>query len=181
VISDKASDVMPQWSPDGRSLLFQRQTLNANGTVASSLLTILDLQSKVLSGLPGSENLMNPSWSPDGRYVAALSDDGRKLVVLHLQSQPWSELTTGVGFAAGPFWTRDSTCVYVQEVWSGAEQPIFKVRVKDSKKELVATTKQLVRNDTLGYALVGLAPDDSPVATLLVRDTDIYALEFDFP
>jgi DNA-binding winged helix-turn-helix (wHTH) protein/Tol biopolymer transport system component len=175
------SDTSPQWSADGNSLLFRREPIAKDGAVGTSHLYTIDLRTKVLTALPGSENLANPAWSPDGRYAAALTNDGHKLLLFDFQSQRWSELAAGVGFDAGPFWTRDSAFVYVQDMWAGASQPILKVRLKDRHVEQVATAKALVRNDTLGYALTGLTPDDQPVASLLVRDTDIYALDVSFP
>jgi Tol biopolymer transport system component len=176
------SDTVPQWSADGNSLLFRREPVAKDGVVnGTSLFYTIDLSSKLLSPLPGSDGLINPAWSPDGRYVAALSGDGRKLMLFDFQSQRWSELAAGAGLAAGPFWTRDSASVYFQDVWEGAEQPIFRVRLRDRKVELITTTKQLVRNDTRGYGLAGLTPDDQPVATFLVRDTDIYALDVILP
>jgi hypothetical protein len=33
----------------------------------------------------------------------------------------------------------------------------------------------------VGYRLTGLTPDDSPLATLIRSNSDLYALDVDFP
>jgi len=71
--------------------------------------------------------------------------------------------------------------VYYQHIYDGEEQPIFRVRIKDRKVEQITTSRQILRADVLSYSMTGLTPDNSPVASLVRRNSDLYALELDLP
>jgi hypothetical protein len=45
--------------------------------------------------------------------------------------------------------------------------------------EIIATIDQFARADAKGYTLSGLTPDDSPLASLLRSQDEIYALDLD--
>jgi hypothetical protein len=61
----------------------------------------------------------------------------------------------------------------------GEEQPIFRVRISDRKVEQITTARQILRSDVLRYAMAGITPDNSPLASLTHRSSDVYALELD--
>ena len=43
------------------------------------------------------------------------------------------------------------------------------------------TFEQILRADVRGYALAAVVPDDSPVVSLVLSHSDIYALDVNFP
>ncbi len=63
-------------------------------TVAEKATSIrlYDLKTNQRSTLPGSEGFWKPRWSPDGRYVIALTADSKKLMIYDLKSRQWSQL-----------------------------------------------------------------------------------------
>ena len=74
----------PNWSADGDSIVFWfNETIN-----------ILDLRTHKVSVVPGSTGFFSPHWSPDGRYIVAMSGGARKLVLFDFKTQKWVELTT---------------------------------------------------------------------------------------
>jgi Tol biopolymer transport system component len=67
----------PNWSPDGNSVLFARMEESSEKS-----LYLLDLRTNRVSTVPGSDGLYSPRWSPDGRYIAATTPEGLKLMAL---------------------------------------------------------------------------------------------------
>jgi len=178
--NESTGEDVPNWSPDGNTLMFARSFLDKDGnTIATSICT-LDMKTRQVSKLPGSDDMGPPVWSPNGRYVAAQSGDFRKLMLFDFQSQKWRELAGG-GFVHNPRWTRDSKFVYYQDTLSGEEQPIYRVDVAGGKAEEVASRKQLLRADVSQYRLATLNPNDDPVAFIIRRNADVYALDLDLP
>ena len=97
----------PTWSADGTRLAFGRDSHGENRDIQ-----IVDLKTRQASTLQGSKGLFSPRWSPDGRYLAAISIDNKKLVLYDFKTQKWSDWVTDPDFLAYPSWTGDSRYVY---------------------------------------------------------------------
>ena len=112
--------------------------------------------------------------------TAASDQDNHKLMLYDFAQQRWSVLSDGTPYGWGIRWSADSRYVYYQH-WEGEEQPIFRVRISDRKIEQITSARQILRGDVLGYTMTGLTHDNSPVASLIHRNSDIYVLELDLP
>jgi Tol biopolymer transport system component len=158
----------PYWSPDGSAIAFA----GLYGSAATGI-RILDLRTRQIKTLPGSEQLFSPRWSPDGKYMAAVRSNSQSLLIYDFAKQKWSEPFKGRNISF-PDWSKDSQYVYVL---SWPENPaIFRMRVSDSKVERVADLKDF---RPTGYwdDWLGLDPDGAP---LMLRDTglqDVYAFD----
>jgi Tol biopolymer transport system component/DNA-binding winged helix-turn-helix (wHTH) protein len=168
----------PNWSPDQNSLVFGGAPWLEGDAPGSAAIHILDLKTRQVSTLPGSEGLISPHWSPDGRFVLAMSRDSQKLMLFDFSTQKWAELLSSP--AAYPNWSRDGRYIYFSNPYV-AEPVVYRVRISDRKLELVTS----VSRQRLGWTIVGkwtgLASDDSP---LVLRDTgseEIYALDWEAP
>ncbi len=172
----------PDWSPGGDSLFFSAPVPASTSVVGPKNFGTyqLDLKTKRLSVFPGAEVLKASSWSPDGRYLVAQTRDDRKLMVFDSHSQHWSELARGTVLRAPVLWSRDSKYAYSQDV-SEVSQPIFRVRISNLRIERITTFEQILRADVRNYFLAGLTPDDSPLVSLVLSHSDIYALELNLP
>ena len=166
----------PTWSPDGNSVIFFE--VNDHGLDRTSRICLLDLHTRKVSPLPASEGLYSSRWSPDGRYVVAITWDSKKLQVFDFQTQKWSELATGsIGW---PEWSSDGK--YVFYIDDGPPLAYSRVGIKGHKVERVADFEHF-RGENAGRvgAYFGVAPEGSP---LFLRNTgiqEIYALDVDFP
>ena len=178
VPSDSLSDSGASWSPDGRLILFQRWTATPQGT-RNSAVYALDVKTRETRMVPGSTGFDGAHWSPDGKYAAAADVPHHKLMLFDFASQRWSELSDGAPFGWGIRWSSDSRYVYYQHLEQGEGQPIFRVRISDRKVEQITTARQILRADVLRYAMAGITPDNSPLASLTHRSSDVYALELD--
>ena len=67
----------PTWSPDGGQVAFGGMTQPPARTTGQLVIHILRLKTHQLSDVPGSEGLWRARWSPDGRYIAALTEDSQ--------------------------------------------------------------------------------------------------------
>jgi succinylarginine dihydrolase len=59
---------------------------------ASNLAQVLDLASKKVSVWPGSEGTYVPSWSPDGKYMVAMANPPKRMVVSYRGTKTWRTL-----------------------------------------------------------------------------------------
>jgi eukaryotic-like serine/threonine-protein kinase len=161
----------PNWSPDGSKIVF------AGGSAdASSSIQILDLATHQISTLPGSQGMFSPRWSPDGRYIPALSSDSKRLLLFDFQTQKWTELATGsMGWLE---WSKDGQ--YLQANDSSGMGSVIRIRLSDHKAERIVDLKNFV---TVGYynQWFALAPDDSPIMLRNAGTQDVYALDWEEP
>jgi serine/threonine protein kinase/Tol biopolymer transport system component len=161
----------PNWSPEGDKIQFSGAPADTD-----SAIRVLDLNTHQVSTLPGSRGLFGARWSPDGRYIVALSRDSLSLVLFDFQTQKWLQLAKVR--AAYLNWSRDGQYVYFLR-W--LDNPaVLRVRIADRKVEQVSDLANLPTTGNLG-PWVGLDWDGSP---LLLKDTgaqDIYALDWQTP
>src|ERR1035438_3803044 len=88
----------PNWSPDGKRLAFAPNY--PEGSKEQQHVSILNLETGAIETVPGSENLFSVRWSPDGKWLAALTYDRFWPVVYSFGTQKWSVLRQGAaGFS----------------------------------------------------------------------------------
>ena len=165
-----------QFSRDGNAFLFERTWLDKSGNGVRSALFVWDMKTNRLAELPGSAGMTCPSWSPDGQYVAAHADESRALSLFDSRSQRWRVIARA-GFLNAPSWTRDGKSIIFQDSAHGEDQPIYRVSLATGKVEEVASRKQFLRTDISRFTLTGLDPQDNPLAIVIHRNGDVYALD----
>jgi DNA-binding winged helix-turn-helix (wHTH) protein/Tol biopolymer transport system component len=173
ILPSDQSQIDANWSPDGNSLVF--------GTVYVSNMPIytIDLRSKRVSPLPGSSGLFSPRWSPDGRYIAAITTDAAsKLMLFDFATQKWTEaFGSEIGYL---LWSHDGKYIYFQDMRNS--ERVVRLRLSDRKIENIVDIKNVGRLTTGTFEdWFGLAPDDSPLFARDISTTEIYALEMDWP
>src|SRR5262249_54005217 len=108
VYVEKYGQIDVNWSGDGKRMMYG----TIYGTPEMSI-NILDLKAQTITKIPGSDKVYSPRWSPDGRYIAALSLDFKSVMLFEFQTQKW---TTWAREAAGsvsyPTWSKDSKYLY---------------------------------------------------------------------
>ncbi len=164
----------PNWSPDESKIVFAGR---ANDP--ASAVHILDLKTGKVSTLPDSQGFFSPRWSPDGRYIPALSVDEKVLSMFDLQTQKWIQLMTGT--ISWLNWSKDGKYLIVYDGKpTSASAVVRQVRLSDHKVEKITDLKNFASTGRYGYSLT-VAPDDSP---LLLRDAgtyDVYSLDWGTP
>jgi Tol biopolymer transport system component len=162
----------PSWSPDGRRLAFGSFPFLEASTSPNAVIRLLDLETREVKALPGSQGFFSPRFSPDGHHVAALSFDLQRLMLFDVATGRWTELYKGL--AAYPNWSGDGQHIYFD---TGSE--MRRVRIADHHVEVVASLTALRRTGWGQWT--GLAPDDTPLVLRDVGTSEIYALDWDAP
>ena len=126
----------PNWSPDGKSVVFWSALAFPVGE--DMWIDIVDLRTGKVSVVPGSEGLVSPHWSPNGRYLAA-SGHNQNLMLFDFETHKWLELANVP--TAFPSWSRDGKYVHFHSF--GDDAALYRVRVSDHKLERIVSLKEI--------------------------------------
>jgi len=175
--SGDLDDIDPSWSPDGNSLAITGDPFRAR-TSKENWIRILDLKTRQISALPDSAGLFSPRWSPDGRYLLAMTADFQKLVLYDFNSRKWEDLETIP--PAYPNWSHDGKCVYFNNAFV-KDLPVYRVCLNDRKPEKIVDLGDFGRLAMGRFGWwTGLGPDDSILAIRDISIEEIYALDLNF-
>ena len=166
----------PYWSPDGKSLVFGGNSAGTSNQ--ASAVYLLNLKTRKASKLPGSDGLFSPRWSPDGRYVAAITVDSLTFMLFDFTTQQWTELAKM--FVAYPNWSRDGRYVYFDAIIDN-EEGYYRIRISDRKVERILSLKGFQAAWGAFGNWSGLAPDESPLYVRNASIQEIYALDWETP
>jgi Tol biopolymer transport system component len=167
--SGEHSEHDPTWSPDGNALM-----LGYNAGTPDSSIQVLNLSTHAVTELPGSKGIFSPRWSPDGRYVAALTSEGFKLMLFDFKTKKWEKLSDRG--ASYPNWSKDGKYAFF------CAEAFYRVEIATRKTEEVARLGNAhPAYGVSGYPWYGVAPDGSPLIAREAGSQEIYALDVDFP
>jgi len=117
-------------SPDGR------EVIGYDMTPSKPILLRRAIDSFEIRPIPGSDNVFNPFYSPDGRSIGFF--DGRDLCVLDLSGSVRRCLAKAHGFSAGS-WGRDGTIVFSSQGTGGDAAGLFRVSSRGGEAERLTT------------------------------------------
>ena len=164
----------PSWSPDSEQVTFDHPLPYVHPQPGQVLdIETEDLRTHQITHVPGSRNLYGAQWSPDGRYLLALTADGLNLLMYDSRTGNWKKFASiEINFGV---WTSDSQYFYYDSL--GSEPAFYRVHVPDLKIERVLSMKGYRRPFGFVGAYSGLAPDGSPLFVDDVGWHEIYSLD----
>lgn len=178
--AENAFETDPSWSQDGNTLAIGHHDLVHDD---QTYIELFDVKTRQISQVPGSKGIFAPRWSPDGRYILAITAAGNdKLMLYDVKNQKWRQLNTSVnsfGYLAG---SPDSAYIYFDTILNG-DTGYFRLRISDGKMEKLVDLKKIrLYRDQFGpSSWTGLGPGGLP---LFPRDTstqEVYAFDLQLP
>src|SRR5437016_4297604 len=176
---DQSDEGDPAWSPDGKILAFGRAPNDWQRPGQASI-KLFDFRTRELSALPTSQGIWAPRWSPNGRYIVALSPDEKKLMLFDFRTNQWRQLAADIGNIGYMAWSADSAFVYFDNLFT-ADAAYLRVGVSDSKLERIVSLNGMRRFLGDFESWTGLGPGDTPLFMRDISVQEIYALDWHLP
>ena len=179
VFPEARNQSSPAWSGDGQSLIFGRLPWLESGRNLPVRLEKVDLQSHKLSEIAGSEDMLKPSVSPNGKYLCAVhTAAAEQLSIYDFGSAKWSKLSSTTGYR--PAWTPDSSALYL----INREGELQRYRSATGKLESVAKMPDrmpsfgLANQSLQGLAFLSIGLDGAPLVARDQGSSQIYAIKW---
>jgi DNA-binding winged helix-turn-helix (wHTH) protein/Tol biopolymer transport system component len=169
----------PDWGPDGQRIVFSASEQNVDDSGSQTFLYFYDFRSKQSIRIPDSEGLAEVRWSPDGRFLATISEGSSTLKLYDIKKKQWTEIAHGK-LMVMPFWAADSRYVYSQDILEPGE-PIYRFMVDHPAKERFYSFEDLLQTDVLRCGFEGFGPDGSLVVKLSRGGFNIYRIQLELP
>ena len=174
IFRDEFSEVDPTWSADGKTLASGKLELIKNEWT----ITMIDMATRAVRTLNGSHGIFAPRWSPDGRYIVAISYGNGKLQLYDFRSDKWTTPNLPITSFGYLTWSKDSAYVYFDTVLSN-DPGFFRLRVKDLKFEkMIDLTKTKLFTGQFGPTpWTGIGPGEVPLFSRDISTQEIYSFE----
>ncbi len=92
--SENTIETDPSWSPDGNTLAIGHHDLVHDD---QTYIEFFDIKTRQISQVPDSKGIFAPRWSPNSRYILAITTAGNdKLMLYDVEIQKWRQLNTSV-------------------------------------------------------------------------------------
>ncbi len=174
LLKEERNEADPGWSPDGTHLVFGREPDLMGKESGSHAIEMVDLKTLVTETLPDSEGMFSPRWSPDGRWIAALSLNQKSVMLYDVVRHRWRELAQTS--AADPIWSSDSKFLYFH-AFLAEHQPILKISVPQGEVHVIADSTGFQDRATVNYFFGGLTPASEPLVQPRIGAGNLYSMD----
>jgi len=174
--SEGMAEVSPSWWPGGKSIVFN--DFPDPGRI--NRIKIIDLATRKVSILPGSEGYFLPSWSPDGQYMVAISLNPVRVSLFLPKTGTWKplrEFQTDFGFWT---WSNDSKSLYfgVRQPDPGAEAGIYQLTINGAKWQMLSKYDGVTLNSSPFEGFPCITPDGRVAIMSDTSAVQIYSIKW---
>ncbi len=164
----------PGWSQDGRHLVFGREPELMGKEDGPHDLRMVDIATRQVEKVPGSDALFSPRWSPDGRWILALTLDQKSIRLYDVERHQWHNLASIT--ASDPVWSADSKAIYIHAFRSDGD-PVLRIGVPEGEVKVLANLRSLGDSGATNYFFGGVTPHGEPLVQPRIGTGDLYALD----
>jgi len=177
-LSAGLSGSWPDWLPDGHSISYSVETDAGRSPAAEPGIYLLNLDHGRSTLIPGSTGLTQGRWSPDGRFLAAVSEDTSVIKLLDVRTHTWSEVARGA-LISFPVWSADSV-LYFQDILAPGEA-VYRFQPGGAGPQRAYGLENILQAGVLRCGFSGFAPDGSLLVQVNRGGGDLYALTVSYP
>jgi eukaryotic-like serine/threonine-protein kinase len=167
------SEVAPEWTPDGSAITFN-DFPRLGGELKG--VQVIDLASRKISIVPGSEGLYVGSWSPDGNSMVAVAQDPLRLKLYSVSSKSWRELKRFEAPWGYWVWALDSKSILFAQTLG--VRGIYRLTISNGKWEREASLEGINTPDQLNQSFLNLTADGQPAIMNDTSVVQIYSLKW---
>ncbi len=168
ITEENNGESSPTWSPDGSLLAFSADSKDK--------VQLLDVAADMVSEIEGTDELLSPRWSPNGRYLA--TESNHSLVLFDRATGSKETLLEDVELAAH-YWANDGQFIYYHDpFWRAQDRAIYRVDIRDKTVDKIARTGDVLASWGVWNPWVGITPDGAPIQLRDLSIHHIYALDW---
>jgi len=169
-----SGDFDPAWTADSNSIIFGDNFETADLPGDKRRLHMVDVKTRKVVDLPGSEGLWGPRCSRDGRFLVGLSAPGWKVMLYEFSTGKKTELSNL--HANFPNLSADGQYVYFAT--SGTDSAWWRVRIKDHQLERIRSPKNYSIGNGRWFTVT---PNGLLLSARDLSANQIYAIDLETP
>jgi Tol biopolymer transport system component len=176
LLDETRTQIDANWSADGSRIMIGSVVQDKDINIR-----VVDLKTRHVEIVPGSQGIFSPRWSPDGNYIAALSPDFTKVLLFDYATGEWTTwLSEPVGAVSYPAWSGDSKSLFFDDLVTGVES-IRKAKLGEKKAESVFTLPSFDRFQGPFGLWAGRTPDGHWMFVSDRSTQEVYQLTVSLP
>jgi serine/threonine protein kinase/Tol biopolymer transport system component len=170
---DGRTPIAPTWSSDGKTIAFSYFPLPE----AVLNLEIIDLASRRISLMPGSEGYYYPSWSPDGKYLVAMAENPARMVLYSKATGTWKDLHAFPEQSGFWAWSPDSNSLYMALFQTKESDGIYRMTIPRGGWEKLSGVEGINPASSV-ESFVSLTREGQPAVMSRIGAAQIYLLRW---
>ena len=170
---DGETPVGPTWSSDGKTIAFSYFPVPEK----VPRIQVIDLASRQISAMPGSEGYYYPSWSPDGKYLIAMAVNPSRMALYSVATKTWKDLRAFLDQWGFWSWAPDSNSLYMALFQGMASDGIYRIPIPQGAWEKL-TGAEGIDPAFATETFVSITPEGQPAVMSRTGAAQIYLLHW---